>query len=248
MLERLDAAADKYALGLAGLEPAPSLRGSHSARAAEVGLYAPVEELLGPALSGRDRAERGGIDERAQQPALGIGQDLRELSEVGDQCRAVEGAQPGSRVERHIEHSDIRVAHENLGVRADQLIVEQGQQVAGVVAADSCDDRAHIRVSEHGVDIAGPRLGRIREITALVAGVGREPRLKAQPLDLRNAALHAVGEDRRAAPRGAHNPDRIARPQPRRLRVHSVLLLLVRPYQRLAHCTRRSCLRALPPP
>ncbi len=83
---------------------------------------------------------------------------MRVLAELRDESRAVERREPGVPQKRPVQHGHVGVALEDLGVRADEVEVEVGEELVGVVAAGGSEDDGHLLVAERLVDVVGPRL------------------------------------------------------------------------------------------
>ncbi len=117
-----------------------------------------------------------------------------------------DGAGLGPRLDGEVEHADIRVAAQRLGVRADGIPVEEGQQPWGAVAALEAEDRRDVRVAVRGIEVRGPVLVAAGEIRVTVVDMLAETDRQAPALEARPR--------RAAAPSGSPRGSR-ARPTPR---------------------------------
>lgn len=84
---------------------------------------------------------------------------MRVLAELRDEGRAVERREPGVPQKRPVQHGHVGVPLEDLGVRADEVEVQVGEELVGVVAADGSEDDGDVFVAEGLVDVVGPCLG-----------------------------------------------------------------------------------------
>lgn len=104
------------------------------------------------------------------------------FAELGQHGGAQESDQPGSGVDAQMESRDVGIAHKDLGISGDQVVVEFVQELMGTVAADGRDDCLHFRISKHFVEIDHPVLNRSRGMAAPLGGMPAEPHPKAEAL------------------------------------------------------------------
>ncbi len=91
--------------------------------------------------------------------------------------------------ERQMQRRDVRVAHEDLGIAADQAVVDPVEQTLGAVAAAQAEDRGDLRIGEHRVQVRQTLLLRAREVPAPRADVRAELRLQAESREARRDVL-----------------------------------------------------------
>jgi len=101
--------------------------------------------------------------------------------EVGRDHGAVEGRKAELIEQVELDGGEVAVAEERLGVPANELKVEAGEQVVGfVAAADGCDERC-VGVQECAVEVIEAMAGRSgEEDGSALESVGSKTRLKAE--------------------------------------------------------------------
>ena len=101
---------------------------------------------------------------------------------------------------RAVQRRDVAEADEDRGVRSDQLVIEELEQLVRVVAADRAHDRAHLGIREHRVEIGRAVRRRARGPPGLRARVLTDADAEAAALELGDATLEPArhaGRDRR---------------------------------------------------
>ena len=128
---------------------------------------------------------------------------------------AVEADQAGARMQAEQQAGDVAVADDDLRVLRDRFVVEPGQRAHRAVAAAQREDRLHVRVGEHRVEVRGA----LPVGSGQVLGAGVDVLALLDPVAERAQHVDRVA-DFLAVARGAgrrHQPDGHAGRQPRRL-------------------------------
>ena len=94
--------------------------------------------------------------------------------------RRVEADEPRTRLERAVQGRDVAVAGDHLGVAADRVPVEVGQDPRTAPAAADREDRAHGGVGEEGVHVCGAVLVAPRQVAVAAAHVGAQTGLERE--------------------------------------------------------------------
>jgi zinc-ribbon domain len=211
-VEQLGAAADQPApRAPCASQGPPSLRRLQPAPPRLIGRHRPVQELGRPPRVVRlDSPDRVAAEERAADRVDHVREGASVLAEPRHHRRHVVGAHTCSEA-GEVDCGRVGVAVQRLGVGADRLEVEVGEDADGVLAADGGDDPADRRVAKGRGQVvraqvrpAGEQLGigpRVRHLDQLHA---------ERLLELALASLVAVGERARAAPRRRHRGQPVA--------------------------------------
>ena len=78
-----------------------------------------------------------------------------------------------------------------------------------MISANRGDDRRNVGVAEQVVQISSSLRGGARDPPVLATGVSGNPDAESPGLEIRDPVLESMWEDRRTAPRGAGNSDRV---------------------------------------
>ena len=165
-----------------------------SAWSLQVLLLVPIEELVRPPVGGLDPSWRPALTRRSQERLLGVLEHRWVLGEVGEQCRPIQRGEPGPLPDRDVEHRGVGEPHEDGGVLANQVEVEERQQVAGVIATDCRQDEPDVGIAKHRVEVGDPVRRGVRQVPLPIESVLRELRLEAERLEAADTPLHAMRE------------------------------------------------------
>jgi hypothetical protein len=206
--DRLEAAPEDRTFGPAAADRPPSRRRLRHARP-DVGLQVPVEELLRPLLRGLEH-ESFLSEPGRPQPPVGVGERRRELAQLGHECGPVERRKARASGDRPVQHGDVRVALEDLRVSRDEVEVEVGEHLVGVVAADPAEHDRDLGIGERRVQVLGPSLRRSGRPPFVARRVRHRLHPQAERLQVGDAALDPVKPCGQGAERGGHERDRHA--------------------------------------
>jgi len=113
-----------------------------------------------------------------------------------------------------VQRRDVGVAHQRLGMRAHEVVVDEREERRGARPAARRPDRRHFAVAEHRVQVAHALARAARVAAARGEQVLADAHLEAQRLEVLHAPLHPGGIEHAA---GGDEPHDVALAQPLRL-------------------------------
>src|SRR6267142_1141629 len=107
-----------------------------------------------------------------------------------------------------MERGDVAVSDEHFGMRAYQIVIEQGQQTGSTIAAADANDRLHGGIQEHAHQVGGAFAIAAGKVTETFASMARELDLETEFLKNAHAVIDCSFVGRRTGRRD--EADRIA--------------------------------------
>ena len=107
---------------------------------------------------------------------------LRVIGKARQRNRAMKGDQPGMSVQRQMHRRNVAIAKEDLWIAANQIIVNTIQQMHGTIAAANGEDRLHLRVAKHRVQVVQTFVNREAIVAHSLARILRQLHTQAEVL------------------------------------------------------------------
>src|SRR5579872_1359289 len=131
--------------------------------------------------------ERLGSEQRLPVPLLCKRRELRCCD------RPMESYQSRFFVDRQMESGDVAESNEDLGIPADQIVIDSIEQLSGAISAADRQYATHLRIGEHRVQVVQPLCYGAAQIPCLLPNIFAPLRLQAEVLNSALDQLKLVG-------------------------------------------------------